>query len=518
MCGILFSSSLSRRFSLEKFNNALISQAWRGPDNRESVSIQADLFIAGHNRLAILDKTSMANQPMYSSCGNFLIVFNGEIYNHLDIRKKLSLNCRTTSDTETLVEAFSQVGISVLSLLDGMFSFVVLNINNGEWFAARDHLGIKPLYYYRNSEDLVIASESSTISKLTDNGLDSESMIEWTLIRRPLPGFSFYKNINELLPGHYLHSRETFPVKYWQRKKSSEKFEYDHLEYKIKNSINRHELSDYPVVALLSGGIDSSIISAISNTQDCYSIGLEGNNECAYAQETGIKINKNIHTHIIDENRLLQAWEKLILLRNEPISVPNEALIYLICKEFKSDQKVLLTGEGADEIFFGYDKIYRWAMNEKKINPEDFISRYGYGSDKLSADDLTERMHYYLVETAKDKSPIEFLEDFMLDVHLVGLLRRMDYSSMAASKEARVPFVCTDIVNYMYRRPTVLKIDEIHSKIPLRKMISNLGLLNVLERTKIGFSASKNNMIHKYDEYEKFRNFNIKTLGLDGSK
>lgn len=216
-------------------------------------------------------------------------------------------------------------------------------------------------------------------------------------------------------------------------------------------------------------------------------------------------IEVNVHP-----DDLRNSWEFLIRLRGEPLSVPNEGLIYLACAAMGSKEKVVLTGEGADEIFFGYDNIFRSAIeNTTAISTADFLKTYGYASVSCN----TERLFDYIDELRGSKSNIAFLEDFFLDVHLPGLLRRMDGASMAASKEARVPFVTMDILSYMYRQPPSEKINRYFSKIPLRNILESFNIQGPLQRKKIGFSSTATKSMSRIDEYEFFRSFNLDVLG-----
>jgi asparagine synthase (glutamine-hydrolysing) len=174
----------------------------------------------------------------------------------------------------------------------------------------------------------------------------------------------------------------------------------------------------------------------------------------------------------------------------------------------KADEKVILTGEGADELLFGYDKIFRYATKNRWQGAVEFLKIYGY-SDTVNP---TERLIDYVENMAAGKSYIYFLEDFFYTVHLPCLLRRMDFSSLVAGKEVRVPFVSTGLIEYMYRMPVDIKINEVESKLPLRKFAKSLNLQGALERRKIGFSAAMTNKDNKYNEYSIFQQTVIETL------
>ncbi len=506
MCGILFSKDSKNRLDSYSFNQALLKQSWRGPDAKGTSKEKFGVHL-GHVRLSILDLTSASNQPMKSNCGRYKIIFNGEIYNHLHIRNKFKLNCSTESDTETILEAFSSIGSKIFDELEGMYALVIFNIHNGDWWAARDRFGIKPLFMFDSNGHTIISSETVSIRHLENCNISEQSLIEWQMIRRPIPGATFFNEISEVLPGSIIFNGKLQSV-LSIAVPSKEMFSQQMLLEKIHQSITSHELSHVKNVCLLSGGIDSTIITAFSSSKKAYTVGLEENNEILEARSTALELSKNLKEIKLSEKTMINAWKKLIDLRKEPLSVPNEGLIYLVCKSMEPNEKVVLTGEGADEIFFGYDRIYREAYLGDKMTLDKFYEFYSYSKSRLNS----ERLDNFLNDLMKDKTNIDFLEDFFLQVHLSGLLRRMDMSSMAASKEARVPFVTKNLIDYMYRRPTGIKLNKDDSKIPLREICKNLGMFEPLKRKKVGFSSTIKGTKSRFEEYDFFRRLNMEVL------
>ena len=508
MCGLLFAQNIPD-IDFKRFSGALRKQQWRGPDYQQVKKIADNVFL-GHVRLAILDPDVRASQPFRSQCGRYQILFNGEIYNHLKIRKELNLNCITMSDTETILEGFVHIGGEIFEKLEGMFAVVIWDAEETDFWAARDRYGIKPLFHYPGelSGAHIYASECASIRSLVDCEVDQESVREWKLIRRPAQRKSFFKNIEEVLPGSIVRNGKTI--------RQLEKYNLESRCYDLKNlqkliseSVVEHELSDVENVALLSGGIDSSLITMFSNCNEVYTVGTEENNEFCEAAETARLLGRTLKIAETDAAEIRETWRELIRIKGEPLSVPNEALIYKVCSTMTQEQKVVLTGEGADEIFFGYDRIFRWASEQKSLTLEDFLNQYGYNS----LENLTDRLRCELELLLNDKTPIEFVEDFFFSYHLPCLLRRMDFASMAASKEARVPFVYRKIIAYMYRQSSSIKIDSKESKIPLRRILEDNGLDNVTKRKKIGFSATLDAKHSRFDEYERFQDFNLEVLG-----
>jgi asparagine synthase (glutamine-hydrolysing) len=261
-------------------------------------------------------------------------------------------------------------------------------------------------------------------------------------------------------------------------------------------------------VSLLSGGLDSAVITAVSTVQKAYCVGLKQNNEFDEARDTAHLLHRRLVTVDVSTEELRGAWRYLTKLRGEPLCVPNEGLIYLVCKAMEPTERVFLTGEGADELLFGYNVIVEWAADNKWAGVKDFLLRYGYSQ----VPEPTDRLCEHIEMLRSGKTGIEFIEDLFYELHLPGLLRRMDFAAMAASKEARVPFVCKDLVSYMYRRPAKIRLTSGETKIPLRRFAERLGLHRVLTRKKIGFSAQIEPEVSRYDAYMDFQQATLGAL------
>lgn len=504
MCGFLVCYDKQVIRSKSEFVRIADKAAWRGPDFfGYSEELDGAIKIS-HHRLSILDLSTKSNQPLLSSCGRFTLVYNGEIYNYKALENKLKLFPKSNSDSLFLLRAYQKFGSSILSQLEGMFSFVIYDNKKNNFFAARDQLGIKPLFFSISSRGIYFGSEASLVAELIGAPYDYESFSEWEFFRRPVPGYSYFSGVYELLPGHYLDSDLSAAQKYWQlHDQELGGFDQDYFKSILVNSVRSHCLSDVPIVSMLSGGIDSALTTKLSGVERCYTVGLPNNNEFLGASRTANEIPCNLSSFVLKDDELISLWKELTKLRGEPLSVPNEGLIYFLCCNLNSEEKVILTGEGADELCFGYDRIFNWARTAS-YDPKEFLSRYSYGSSK-SMPSLY-RFWSFVDDLRLGKSNIDFIEDFFIQFHLPGLLRRMDFASMAASKEARVPFVSVDLFEYLYRRPSHLKITESESKIPIRQIARSIGLNECLNRPKIGFSASFRNAGSLKKEYDFFRN------------
>ena len=501
MCGVLFIHQKKNLISKDKFIEALNKQSWRGPDNLGYRVIKNNSVLLGHNRLSVVDMHERSNQPMQYKNNRYSIIFNGEIYNHKEIVKDLKLCVNTESDTEVIVAGYEKIGKRILEYLDGMFAFIIYDEIQDEWFAARDRFAIKPLYIFQNSSITIIGSESGVLGSLMKLSIDETSISEWKYARRPVPGYTFFKNLKEFPRACYLTSGSNNFTIYWTLENKSNGFSHDEFQQILIDSINEHQMGDAKTVSLLSGGLDSSIITKYSNSVEIsYTVGLNKNNEFIEAQEIANSFHKELKIIRVDNSEVISAWKELTKLRNEPLSVPNEGLIYLVCKSMSEEEKVVLTGEGADELLFGYDRIFRWAASSEKFHLNDFLSHYSYSGNE----NLTDRFKSYVNQIFYDKDVINGLEDFFIDFHLPGLLRRMDFSSMAASKESRVPFVTRKLFEYIYRLPYSIKIDNEYSKKPLREFAIKSNLNFILNRRKIGFSSTMLNH-SRVEEYNYFQ-------------
>ena len=509
MCGILFVCQKRKSISKTNFLKILKSQKWRGPDNTSFKSFNNDNVFLGHNRLSILDTKPRSNQPMKTDDGRYLLIFNGEIYNYKEIIKKYNLRLKTTSDTEVILKGYILKGKDILNDLDGMFSFVIYDKKNSNWFCARDRFGIKPLFIYQDKIKTIIGSEAGSIARLLKLKIDDESIKEWKLFRSPAPDYTFFKKLKEFPKSSYRYSNLNKNITYYKLRKNNNKINFKKIKNLIDHSVYSHQMGDVSCTSLLSGGIDSSIIlKNSSKVKRCYSVGLNKNNEFSSATRISKKLKKKITLIRVKNQKLKSTWKFLTKLRNEPLSVPNEGLIYLVCKKMNKKNKIVLTGEGADEIFFGYDKIFRWALSQKKFNLKKFIDLYGYTNDVKP----TKRFVNYIMKLSYKKKVINFVEDFFYDFHLPTLLRRMDFASMAASKEARVPFVSKNIIENLYRKKPNIKINKNFSKIPLRNYIKKIKLDFILNTKKIGFSAATENNRGKFHNYSVFQNIVLKTF------
>lgn len=509
MCGILFTNSGC--INLNQFKKALQLMNHRGPDATGCVLTNNGCKL-GHDRLKILDISDKANQPFYSKSKKHLIVYNGEIYNYKELSKKYRISLTTNCDTELLVELYEKIGSKMLDDLNGMFAFVIFNLDNEEIFIARDRLGIKPLYIYRNNSEFIISSEIAPILALTKkNDFDDIGMRQYKSLRTFFNCRTIYKNIKMFPAAHYMINSKL--CRYWHLPEGhTSPPDDEELLYLIKSAVDYRCISDVSVGSYLSGGLDSSIIATLASKPNTWTVGFEDNNEFPWGELVSDNI-RSVHRKIlITHDEFLDLASKMVLYRHEPLSVPNEVLLYKMTMEVKKYNTVVLSGEGADELFFGYDRIFRWAENSK-WNIEEFAKHYAYGNNpdfEIIEDVLSPYKKY--------NKAIEKVARFFQIDHLHGLLRRLDNSTMMCSVEARVPFVDHRLVerlagvNYTYR----MNNDIV--KAPLKRVFENILPKEIIKRQKIGFPVPLNRIFKldekkgKKDGFDKWFKFNIDIL------
>jgi asparagine synthase (glutamine-hydrolysing) len=545
MCGILgkIDYSCCTDWDTGLFDQALNLQEHRGPD--DSGMQIGDRYIFGHRRLSIIDLDSHAKQPMQSADGMVVLVFNGEIYNYQELHNDLvekGYKFNTKGDTEVLLYSYYEYGIECLQKFIGMFAFAIFDYRNERSYIVRDRLGVKPLYYHRNGDVLTFSSEIKSILKIVD--IDPEINIKavssYFSFRYPILNDTFFKEIFSVPPAHYIEiSNNCFTVKeYWnlsckfkeQSIDKGEEYYVQGIKQLLESSVKYRMLSDVPIGSFLSGGVDSSIITAImsknsTNPVKTFITGFseKNYNEFEYAKKIAIKFDTNHHEILVGGESYIHSMEELIGYKDAPLSVPNEVPLYIMSKELKKHISVVLSGEGADEIFGGYGRIFsspydlermqcidklNLTVEDKRTLRNNFINKYGTESFQSEVEhfnnvysytslaeksellssvlplkdiecQLTDKIEQYFNELEDDSYYNKMMYTFE-KIHLVGLLQRLDTSTMAASVEARVPFVDHRLVEFAFTIPVKYKIkwnnpqDKVLSKLLMSDMISEV--------------------------------------------
>lgn len=376
MCGIIGGLT---KYSFDH-TKLLESIDHRGPNNQGFFK-KGDLFF-GHTRLSIQDLSARGNQPMFSNDGKYVIIFNGEIYNHLEIRKTQLRNCKFKSscDTETVLQAYIHLGESCLEIFNGIFAFAIFNIVSNEIIIARDHFGVKPLYFYKDDEKFFFGSEiKSFLNFNIDLSISYESIINYlTFLWSPGETTPFRK-VTKLLPGHYMkfnvkHFKNAAVKRFFQDAPNGnyhsleEEILIDELDALLTKAVERQMLSDVPVGFFLSGGLDSSLLVAIARKLypnkllPCFTIDAQGDssymdgfaNDLFYAKKAAAYLNVELSIVKADID-IVEDFDKMIWHLDEPQADAAPLNVLKIASYAREKGiKVLIGGTGGDDLFSGY--------------------------------------------------------------------------------------------------------------------------------------------------------------------
>lgn len=477
MCGIFAIINKEQCIDMRQAKKAAQLMSHRGPDYFGFKAISKNIIFA-HNRLSIIDLNERSNQPFIKN--DLCIIFNGEIYNYKELILEHKLRISTESDTEVLLLMYEKYGKDSLKYLNGMFSFIIYNLSDKTLFVARDRLGIKPLYYAETNDGIIFASEIAPILEvINDKSLDEFGIRQYRKFRMIIKGDTVYKNIKMFPAAHYF--RNQYFYKYWDVDFSPQKApSYEKLKALLSDACLIRTRADVPVGSYLSGGIDSTILSYISKPEYTWTVGFKEMNEFKWAEIANSNLQSKLHKTLVNKEEFINTTIQMVKKRKEPLSVPNEVLIYLMTQDVKKRNTVVLSGEGADELFWGYDMIFKWANSTEKLQINDFDKYYCYGSHH---DD--EIIDYALNDLPGEKV-LDKIAYFFQIYHLHGLLRRLDNSTMFCSVEARVPFVDHRLVEMMAGVSFEWKMGD-SVKYPLKKIFKNIIPAKIIKREKVGF-------------------------------
>ncbi|MCB2359526.1 asparagine synthase (glutamine-hydrolyzing) [Clostridium estertheticum] len=538
MCGI--AGWINLYANIEKENRILFKMTdtlkQRGPDAGGFHFSKHALL--GHRRLVVVDPEG-GSQPMTRKIGNntYTIVYNGELYNTEDIRKVLKENgfsFTSYSDTEVLLVAFIFWGAECVKHINGIYAFGVWNETHQTLFLARDPLGVKPLFYTLKDNSLIFGSEIKTLlaHPLVDPILDKQGLTELFGFgpARPL-GSGIFQNIKELPPSHNLiYNKEGIKTKeYWKltAKTHDENLSTtaEHIRSLLVDSIERQLVADVPVCTFLSGGLDSSIISAVASTYfkknnmpnlNTYSIDyvdnrkffkpteFQPNTDADWIYKMVDYIGSDHHDILIDTPELASYLKNAVMATDLPGMADVDSSLYLFCKEVRKNSTVALSGECADELFGGYP----WFRREEDINATTFPwSKFVSDRKSILSDDLQSLPLEEYVQDKYDESlkqvpgiPGEsqrehrMRELFYLNIKwfMITLLTRKDRMSMASGLEVRVPFADQRLVEYAYNIPMDMKYYKGREKGVLREALTGLLPDDVLWRKKSPYPKTHN--------------------------
>lgn len=550
MCGIYGAINTNKKMG--QLNEKLLKLNHRGPDSHDFYYNEDKKIYLGHTRLSILDLNSSANQPFQDN--EHVLIYNGEIYNYLELKEKYlkEEKFNTCSDTEVIFKLLKKFYTNIIVEFNGMFSFAFYDINNAELLVARDRMGIKPLYYYQENDMFEFASEVKSL----DYEIDSYKVKDYFTTRTYQRGNLPYKKIVEFPSGSFVKCNfitNSFVFnKYFDLFNVPKKLIYDNykndglynsmnkLEMFLDNSVQIHLRSDAKIASLCSGGLDSSLISAIATQYDSnislYHAGVEGNGgEEKYSEIVAKHLKKEITYTKINKELFWHDFPYLTYISDLPIYHQNDVLLHQISKKARLDGvKVLLSGEGADELFGGYKwhqniykkyKIFRFLSQHpllnklfanilfefsknglNSINLENFKSFIPQGLGyNYSNVDSTVKGHILVKNNFKDwilweksLSSYEKFDEFeeknivlslMMDNlqgHLGTILHRTDRIMMANSIEGRVPFLENSIIEMGLNLPFDYKINS-SGKLILKLVAEKYLPKSVIYRKKAGF-------------------------------
>lgn len=564
MCGISGFVGFSNNLKLAEMANKV--QRHRGPDNQ---SVWSDNYLAfAHQRLSIIDLSEQANQPFIKH--NIVLIFNGEIYNFHELKEKLvkekGVTFTTQSDTEVVLEMYYHYKEKALKELRGMFTFAIYETDAQTLFIARDPFGIKPLFYTQINNAFAFSSELKTLVQVDgfDKRINMDCLVSALNYLWVAGNDTMFMGCHKLPPAHYIVLKKNKPLqiaKYWELSDTElnaetlteQQLAKDVFEL-IHDSVEKHMIADVPVATFLSGGLDSSLISAIAKEYasklTTYTIGTSKNDQRVeqmpedekYARMLADKLGFD-HHEIVIEASIIDMLPKMVRFLDEPIGDPAALNTFLICDSArKNGLKVLLSGMGADEIFFGYRrhkatmlalkyqkipkpvrkvissvvnmmpvklgrrglKYTRWAKRFISFADlpleESYRRSYSYYDKnelqqllKNNADSSIESVysnHRNIFYSKFKNDPINRICNTDINLFMLGLnLTYTDRASMAASVEVRVPFIDIKVIEAVMKIPGTFKNMKGEPKYILKKAAENVLPHEIIYRKKASFGA-----------------------------
>lgn len=523
MCGIagIINSSKDPECLISIGENMVNQLQHRGPDGngiKILKSKKSGNLLLVHTRLSIIDLSDRASQPMSSNDKSVWITFNGEIYNYQEIREDLVAKgfvFTTDSDTEVIINAYKEWGIDCFQRFIGMWALALWDQDKDRLILSRDRLGIKPLYYSFEGRSLLFGSEPKVIVDQipATRKLNLKALSDYLSYRYVLDGSSFFSGIEAVSAGTNIifENGNIIKEKFWDLPVVSDKENIEeanareNLEDLMYSSVKYRMISDVPVGSFLSGGLDSSILVALmseihTDPIKTFTIGFndDGYNEFDYARLVSDHCKTDHKEILLDASAYLESLKSMIMIKDSPLAVPNEIALHELSKVLKKDITVVLSGEGADELFGGYGRIFRSAYDFQRVmeSGEDgiskeleknllekythlnfkseidhFLSQYSYidfnEKSNLLVEDMNKQLgldphnRNYFLNFWDQLDGLDLHEKYMWifqRVHLEGLLGRLDSATMSASVEGRVPFVDHRLIEEINALPLKYKM------------------------------------------------------------
>jgi len=555
MCGIagFINNKDNKKEIIKKMTDRIIH---RGPD-AEGFYIDDDIAL-GHRRLSIIDLGG-GDQPIYNEDKSKVIVFNGEIYNYLELRdilKKDGHKFKTNSDTEVIIHGYEKWGKDLPKQLRGMFAFAIYDKNDKSLFLARDNFGIKPLYYYQNNNTFMFASEIKSFLEHPDfvKELNKD-------IIAPYLSFSFtptketlFKGVYRVNPGTslYIKNGKIETNRFFKLEFNVKKDDYnkvvDDIDKLMHESVDKHMLSDVEVGSFLSSGVDSSYLVALARPDKTYTVGYcdKKYNEIEYAKNLTKELKINNTSKIITKEEYLDIIPKIMYHLDEPTSDPAAVALYFVSKLASKDVKVVLSGEGADEFFGGYNfyrsdvdvswynklpkfvkrSIAKICLHLPEIKGLNFLVRRGLsleenyiGVNKVFSEretnkflnikrvyknsDITKEVY----DEFKGKDDISKMQAIDINFWLIkDILQKADRMTMANSLEGRVPFIDKEVFSYASSLPVEYKVTKENTKVALRDAAKRVIPTEAYKKKKLGFPVPLRAWMKEDDFYNEIKN------------
>lgn len=531
----------------------------RGPDS-DGMYVDDDIAL-GFRRLSIIDLKN-GSQPIFNEDSSLVMVFNGEIYNYRQLREELikkGHTFRTETDSETIIHGYEEFGEELPNKLRGMFAFVIWDKNNKELFGARDYFGIKPLYYAKQDGHFLFGSEIKSFiphphfkRELNEDALESYLSFQYSGLDE-----TFFKGVFRLRPAHYFKLKDgNMEIKrYWQVEFDEEKghdmdYWVDEISKTFDESVEAHKISDVEVGSFLSSGVDSSYVACRANVDKTFTVGFanEKYNEISYAKDLAKYINVENINKVITPEEYWDVLPKVQYHMDEPLADPAAVALYFVCQIASEHLKVVLSGEGADEIFGGYNlykepydvswyyKIprcirriigkaasvfpnargFNFLVRRGKDVEEWFIGNANIFSEKerkkllkiktnAPKPQLVTKEYYDKVQDKDMVTKMQFVE---LHTWLAGdILLKADKMSMAHSLELRVPFLDKKIMALAEKIPVEYRVSKENTKLALRNAAMRAMPKETANKKKLGFPVPIRVWLKEDKYYNKVRGY-----------
>lgn len=574
MCGI--AGFISKEFNQEALQRITDKISHRGPDASGYFYAPEDNIGLGHRRLSILDLSESANQPFFSDDKRYVIVFNGEVYNYREIQKKYNIHCKTTSDTEIILKGYILKGPDVFNEFNGMFAFAIWDTLEKELIIARDRLGIKPFYYSLYDGNFIFASEIKSLTQIKPFKPNFQTITDYLHLGYSPEDATFYDGLLKFPAGHFgVYNSGKLNIKpFWRaedkiqpQKKSFKSLDEAKTELKnlLTSSVEYRLISDVSVGTFLSGGTDSSVVTAIAQSISdkpvkTFSIGFKEAkfNESAFAKKVAKHLGTEHHEYILSQQDALSLFEPLLDFYDEPFADSSCIPTMLVSEMARKEVTVALSGDGGDELFMGYG-AYKWArrMNNPFLGmpakvAAPFIKKLGnnrvkrvsdllhYGKKENIKSHIFSQEQYYFTHKEIKKllspklkglepqieenytfprklSPTEQQAFFDLKHYLKDdLLKKVDIASMVHSLEVRVPILDYRVVEFALNIDEGLKVSNGIDKFLLKEVLYDFAPKKLFDRPKWGFGLPLGKWLREDLKYMIDQNLNKPNIEAAG--